>query len=105
MYLQKRLVVYALILVGSKLNICRSRFISFLYSILLSAQNSIADIHSKNTPTTAKPKDHERKLWSWSGIQSLSSPLTPKIITAIVLNRAIKRTVIVKSKQYIVYIV
>ena len=81
--------IYALMLVGSKLNICCSLFNSFLYNILLSAQNNMADNHSKNTPTTARPKDQDRKLWSWSGIQSLSSPLMPNIITAIVENRAI----------------
>ena len=87
-YLENCHRIYALMLVGSKLNICCSLFNSFLYNILLSAQNNMADIHSKKTPTTARPKDQERKLWSWSGIQSLSSPLMPKMITAIVENNA-----------------
>lgn len=75
---------------GSRLKPDRALLFSRSYRILDSTKKSTAAIQWQNTPTTAKAKDHDRKLCSGSGIQSLSSPLMPKTTTAIVQNSPAK---------------
>lgn len=47
-------------------------------------KNRVALRYKPKVPTTASPKDHDKKLCSKSGIQSRESPKAPKVMTAIV---------------------
>lgn len=65
---------------------------SFFERIRDSTRKRIDEIQWQKHPTTASAKDQERKLCSGSGIQSLSSPLIPNMMTAIVQNSPAGKT-------------